>query len=268
MCRSFFTPIRERDSFPLPSVDVEPAPRPGLSRGTRQRIQRRRMIGYRTNQAIKSLNELYQPSCSSSPNCSSSSNQASMELHSLFADFDPAHDIGAQEAVRSLLGSEVAYSGELSQHMTLAPYDRSKLALPGIRTPANSLVDLLDSEASKTIVGFKTELLLDEHSYNSRIQEEGKAVPYLDPRLRNIKEYQLFISELYSQHIIGFIDTCHSMCGAFAVVKKMENFDLLSTLELLIKCSKNVPRCPWGGHPLGVLFQHRIPAICTTPSMM
>ena len=87
-----------------------------------------------------------------------------MELHSLFADFDPAHDIGAQEAVRSLLGSEVTYSGDLSQHVTLAPYDRSKLALPGIRTPANSLVDLLDSEASKTIVGFKTELLLDEHS--------------------------------------------------------------------------------------------------------
>ncbi len=170
-----------------------------------------------------------------------------MELHSLFADFDPAHDIGAQEAVRSLLGSEVTYSGDLSQHVTLAPYDRSKLALPGIRTPANSLVDLLDSEASKTIVGFKTELLLDEHSYNSRIHEEGKAVPYLDPRLRNTKEYQLFISELYSQHIIGFIDVCQSMCGAFTVVKKDGQLRLIIDARPTNQMFKKCASMPMGG---------------------
>ena len=79
----------------------------------------------------------------------------------------------AQEATSVLLGATTGYDGSLSEHQTLASFERRLVALPSMPTPAVQVEKVLDAEGSRIIQNFETELLLSDVDYQLRIKEEG-----------------------------------------------------------------------------------------------
>ena len=212
---------RQRDLLPLPFVEEPPAPARHLSRPVKQRVLRRRAAAVRCNQSIETLNSLY---CSSDERVQvrQSSIEASASLLARFNSFSlDGHASNAEEAVRSLLGDNLAYSGEFGKSPTaLASYEQRRVSLPRSLGPLTQAVDVLDPEASSTLQKFRKEMMHDENSYARRIESEGKILSYTDPKLRNKSEYLGFIRMLYDESLISFTTTPREFSGIFFVKKK------------------------------------------------
>ena len=77
------------------------------------------------------------------------------------------------------------------------------------------------------IYGFEKELMLSVDDCELRIKEEGLIEPYIDPKLKKCKsEYEMFIAELFMQHIVSFSPNVRERAGIFFVRKRMGNFAL------------------------------------------
>ena len=102
-----------------------------FSRGSRQRIQRRRAISLNVNAAVRELNRLYDPKGTTEVTRPSAlHDQALHSLYRRFARADPpANSPSPQEAVHELLGTGLAYTGEETA-LHMGKYDRAAVALP------------------------------------------------------------------------------------------------------------------------------------------
>ena len=239
---------RQRDLLPLPLVEEPPPPARHLSRPVKQRVLRRRAAAVRCNQSIETLNSLY---CSSDERMQvrQSSIEASASLLARFNSFSlDGHASDAEEAVRSLLGDNLAYNGNLGKIPTaLASYEQRRVSLPRSPGPLTQAVDVLDPEASSTLRKFRKEMMHDENSYARRVESEGKILSYTDPKLRNDSEYLGFIRMLYDESLISFTTTPREFSGIFFVKKKdgSQRFicDCRAANQRFLRC----PAMPIGG---------------------
>ena len=240
---------RVRDGLPVP-LSPDPGSRPRLSRGTRQRIGRRNAVECRRCDALGALSDVYGSQDTDLSDClNSGMSNGSDRILEAFQSFDPTLCETTEEALKVLLGSSVPYDGH-EESTTLASFDRGKVALPGVFTEPSNISDLLGSRARTMVESFQTELLHDAEHFARVIKEEGKVKPYLDPALtKSRSEYELFISDLYAQKIIGFTsdENIIERCGMFFVTNNDGTLRLVIDARPANQHFRPSPNMPIGG---------------------
>ena len=253
VCESrIFTEARSRDAFPLETVAVEPLPSTHLSRGVRQRVQRRRAAALRCNSAISSLKSIYQTPSDFSSNSNHTSMLCSQRIHDRMREFQPTHECSAEEAIRALLGSEISYDGESRPDTTVAPFDMSRVALPSLISAPTSALDMLDGEGAEIVRGFDKELLLSREDYLARIEFEGVQSPDTDPKLsKDLHSYRAFVTEFFHQHIVSFSEDICCECGLFFVLEKDGSLCMITDCRPANQYLKRCSHSPMGRHSMG-----------------
>ena len=124
------------DIFPLPNSDITPPKRPGLSRGVRHRIGKRRHLLDDANSVIDSLNFLSGVQASNPVRPSSSRAAVLSNVQSACEQFSPTFVVEAPEAsLEALLGKvSSVYEDRPSGPVK---YELSKLSLPEVAGQCN-----------------------------------------------------------------------------------------------------------------------------------
>ena len=197
---------RSRDVFPLPLFSVPVIEKPSLSRSVRQRLCKDIQSTKRSNDAISCLNERFCESSDAVPVAGGNSNLCASYIKSCMSEFSPSDAIRPEEALRTLLGTDCQSQYSSSEDLassTLVSYQPGKTSLPCISSPPHAVAEMLDCEASETLVGFRKEMMIDQFAYDNLVSVEGKIKPYVDPVLLNSqKQYETFITELCALHIV------------------------------------------------------------------
>ena len=83
-------------------------------------------------------------------------------------EYIPDDTVVPQEAVAALLGScPTSYAhDEADASSTLVSYQSGKTCLPEIASPAPDVVNILDSQASMTLVDFEKEMMIRQSAYD------------------------------------------------------------------------------------------------------
>ena len=143
--------MRQRDCLPIALLDVPACVPTGLSRGCRQRIQRRRAIAERTNIAVRVLNDLWDPPghIDDAPTASRPLLDDTEKIRDHMARFHLGDTQGAppEEAARQLLGQHLSYYGS-EESSTLGSFDHASVVLPSAIAPPQDICGMLDEEAA------------------------------------------------------------------------------------------------------------------------
>ena len=207
---------RHRDVFPLPRLPELDAVRPGLSRVCRQRAGRRAAITQRTNDAIDSLNALWQPAGADSGPPRASAFSAGDHIFDCMSSFDPGRgaEFRPEEAARQLLGRDLGYTGS-EESFELGSFDRASVALPSSADRPQSCLGMLDEEARGFIEDLEGKMLKPALGHDA-----GSTQPYIDPVLmRRPREYRRLIHDLWDRGLIGFSQAPLTLAGLFFVKK-------------------------------------------------
>ena len=181
--------------FPLPLPEVEPPPHPSLSRGTRQRVSRRRTLTTGVRGTVAALNWL--------AGCEGSQPSGDvMECHKeVWADVTSAHAglSGAPvlvpgEASRALLRHKAGYGLEDS---TLRPFQKDLVALPEDACAAPFAADLLEPSERMMLEGLTGRLLKSD----AELEGTPEVVPYMDPVLRH--DRSKYVGSCRCWHSVG-----------------------------------------------------------------
>ena len=201
--------------FPLPRLAAEPPPRGDLSRGTVQRVQRRRRLIASSNSTIDALNWMAgaQPTApATEPTTVQRQMQADVvNSHSLFSAATVLHP---REAASALLRGHSVYDTENS---TLRPFKKCQVALPDGVVGAPYLRDLLREPERVMLERLTTNYMKSD----DELVELAPVTPYVDPILRHRRSVYLdFLEELRARDLICWRRRVRSQAGMFFVAKK------------------------------------------------
>ena len=142
--------------------------------------------------------------------------EAQRVLHRAAEAFTPpASRVSPQEALRALLRSSAVYGDGSST----APYRADLLALPESSVRATPVQDLVRSEDSEYLVGFKEKILLSSEEF--RETSQGHVRVHVDPALKRASFYKRFIWRLVlSLGMVRLSLDAECECGVFCVWKK------------------------------------------------
>lgn len=191
--------------FPLPVIESEPVPRSSLSRGTRQRVNKRRHADAVFVSVCDSLNWLSGTGYRES-SCVDADLQR--EAVSSFKSLVLAQQ-DSDEAIRALFGSVAGYSETTS----LRTYVNGNVSLRNSNVRAPHVEDLIKAEDGTYLEQFSTLVLR---------QGAGSTIePYMDPVLRrSTGTYVRFLKDLHLRVLLIFFDHRHEAVTIFFVAKK------------------------------------------------
>ena len=137
--------------------------------------------------------------------------------------------------------------------MQLASYERGQVALPWGQSPPMQPEDLLDSKASNIVRNFDSEVMFSSSEWNSMEGTMASATPYMDAKFRHNKaQYNEFIGELHSCHIIGFTQDPRFFGSIFFVPKKSGRLRMVTDPpDLSIRGAGRHHTCLWVAPLLG-----------------
>ena len=215
--------------FPLPRPGSESSPRPSLSRGCRQRVQRRVRAQEDVGDCIAALNWL---SGFREP-VEVRTTAAHVESLSAIADAVharelPDHFETPEEAACALLRAHPAgYDGGEGQKNTV-PYKAGQVSLPESSRDCPLLSSVLPADARDLLCGFETHMLrglselLELRDHSERIK------PHMDPVLeRDHGKYVGFVRELLGRGVLQWTLDPAEFVGLFFVPKKDNRLRLI-----------------------------------------
>ena len=240
-----------RELFPLPHMPEEDQPSSRLSRGVRQRVDRRRAVASRVKETIDALNSLMGFSSSSASRPSLAQRKTLERLHAQHVSDLPQIDFeSSEEACAALLGlgrATAAYGGDAAPHI-FAPYDRSLLSIPGSGTQPAQLEDILDKHDRERIVGYREHLLISADDWGALCEKgDNKIASYTDPRLRgHSDDYKGFVEDLFHAGLINFTWTAQGIISPFCVWKKNGRQRLVLDCRAVSRLFKRSAHIPLG----------------------
>ena len=172
--------------LPLPCWAKERLRNFGLSRGTRQRISRRRFTQSSANEVVLALNSLAgcdKPSLvAPSVAQQRSLDRIQVVLHE-FANAAPLNKESLDEARRALLGTDRGYASAADGTKGVVTFDDSRVSVPSAGSTPVKPVRGLPEFGRKNLVHFETELLLDEDDLDDVINRSPAVSSYMDIKL-------------------------------------------------------------------------------------
>ena len=203
---------RQRDIFPIPSLDAGGLKRQHVCRAVSRRLNRRAHVAERVNRAIRSLNSLYFGKGSFGDNTATS--LADMKYLGPPPD---ACDPGSQKALR--VAASAYYEPEVGIG-DVVPLQFSQLSLPSVGTAGVDLVSAVDESIRDVVVDFENRMLQDEDTWTCISRDAAHLKPYSDPSLHDRSKYLEFLRLLFDRGILSFSRHCRGRVGAFTVSKK------------------------------------------------
>ena len=220
---------RKRNVFPLPTLELESAPRGQVCRSVAQRIQSRRAVTFEVNKSINALNSLFfggnGPSHGSTVSslCRLPSNQRAAigDIIDSVKRFGP-NPTGAtgSEALGALRAASSGYDDAALGVGDVVPLNLDHLSLPEGLKSGVDLLGALDDSVRCVVEDFEEHMLQDADVWTWISRNAQKLVPYDDPSLRSKGKYLEFLRELHDRGILGFTQDCRERVGAFTVSKK------------------------------------------------
>ena len=218
---------RQRDIFPIPSLDAGGLKRQHVCRAVSRRLNRRAHVAERVNRAIRSLNSLYFGKGSFEDNTATS--LADMPLNQrltvegiidavkYLGPPPDACDPGSQKALR--VAASAYYEPEVGIG-DVVPLQFSQLSLPSVGTAGVDLVSAVDESIRDVVVDFENRMLQDEDTWTCISRDAAHLKPYSDPSLHDRSKYLEFLRLLFDRGILSFSRHCRGRVGAFTVSKK------------------------------------------------
>ena len=200
---------RQRGLFPLPCAGNPLQPCSGLSRRCKQRAGRRYQLQQRVSEMTCALTSLYGvEGFRPAQNVSPAQREAQQVLRRAAEAFKPpVSRASPQEALRALLRSSAVYG------------DGSSTAPESI-VQATPVQDLVRSEDSEYLVGFKEKVLLSSEELRETVASQGHVRVHVDPALKRASVYKRFIWRLVSLGMVRLSLDAECECGVFCVWKK------------------------------------------------
>ena len=179
------------DLYPLsPAWRVEAPPKPGLSGGTRQRVQLRRAKAFCALETVEALNHLSEGGDVRRPRRTVCAPLLPVQAEALAEVWEAASETPAtgvefrpEEALRTLLQAEAGYGS--SSAGSLAQYSQGEVSLPDGQKEAVVLSDVLDGDAKRCLDDGSERMLLTAEEREGHIEREGLPGTYHDPVLEN-----------------------------------------------------------------------------------
>ena len=218
---------RQRDIFPIPSLDAGGLKRQHVCRAVSRRLNRRAHVAERVNRAIRSLNSLYFGKGSFEDNTATS--LADMPLNQrltvegiidavkYLGPPPDACDPGSQKALR--VAASAYYEPEVGIG-DVVPLQFSQLSLPSVGTAGVDLVSAVDESIRDVVVDFENRMLQDEDTRTCISRDAAHLKPYSDPSLHDRSKYLEFLRLLFDRGVLSFSRHCRGRVGAFTVSKK------------------------------------------------
>ena len=215
-----FAGVHRSDGFfPVSEVRVSSLPPPGgLSRGTRQRISRRRQVQCRVNETISSLNHMTHTE-SKADGDGVFGDALRARLHRLHSVNVPEENLPkSQEALRELLGSAASvYAGA---KCTVQPYVRDLVSWPAVGFEPRPIQDLLESLLSEEICGLHSTFVEKPATVRARRRLEPAPRIYKDPAFKDRAAYVSFINEPMVRGLLRFGTTSRERISAFCLLRR------------------------------------------------
>ena len=195
---------------------------PGLARGVRQRVGRRRHENALLNGVVDSLNSLNSGSRATCTGTATAAQAMSRDrlLAELRAVPKPPQSFLPHEASRALLGTCASYLGGGADHH-LKPYDRDLVSLPSVGSLAPDAESLLGSGAAEVVRGFAEHMLLSGSEWEKVLEANEPITPYMDPKLKGDSSlYHQFVKYLFAANLIEFSDAPLDLVTPFFVEQR------------------------------------------------
>ena len=222
---------RCRDLYPLPRACAVPLrPGSGLSRGTRQRIERRCRQQGTVNEVIETFNDIFaarENSVDTAATAGQSSTRATLSqrravqvIEQAVASCGVAPPLHKNyEAARELLGERLDYSG-IGAGNNVVPYDRELVSIPSVGSCAPTVASPLGPSAA-VVRHYDSAMLLSPDEWEAVLETQPPIAPYMDETLRkNSKKYIEFVHDLYTANVIDFTDVPKDIVTPFFVGKR------------------------------------------------
>ena len=222
MCRA----TSSNELFHIPFVCIPPGCADKRSRAVKQRISQKRRAYIQCNDMIKSLNELYEPSCAEEgvrpPTVAQSAVHDRLLKISLQCGplFDNRSSV-PEASLRELLGSKAGgYPCGDATSSGPAVFDLSLLSLPLIAGSC-ALLETLEGNDFSDLKDLDSRLLLTESELSARQSVEGPRRAYFDQQLIDDRElYLQTVRELHSRGLVKFVKHAKGRVWLFSVWKK------------------------------------------------
>ena len=194
-----------------------------LSRGVRQRVDRRCRVSQAVRDSMAALNSLAGLEDGSGPAEDRFSCLARDRLQRLHAQNTPPSDFSAWEAASELLGSACSpYQGQ-EEASPVVPYARERVAWPPRGTVGKHLANYLLADLGVKLEGADRAWVRQAKAVRELRRVEGAARLFHDRRLREDRGlYRDFVREGLRRGVLVLGRTCAERMSIFFVRKKME----------------------------------------------
>ncbi|CAK0910119.1 unnamed protein product [Prorocentrum cordatum] len=196
---------RQRDLFPLPAVEVDERPDPGLSATVFKRLSRRRSRQLLANGVIDTLNDLASPAAISTFRPTAAHRAAHGQVLSTLAARPSCTSMYKdREALKALCGSEFSYAGGDSS-CSVEPYDRGRVSMPAAGASPPWLTNVIDPSGRGVVDGFTTAMLRSPVEMGAIMDQQAFIKPYMDVRLKRDRSlYYQFVRDLFESNLVDF----------------------------------------------------------------
>ncbi len=249
--RIFHSPLgqndRQRDIFPLPTLQCSGGMERKVSRCVQRRIQRRDHTVRQVNKAILALNSLYYGYGKAYGRVAVSdvSQLPLLQRDAINGIFDQVKSLGAPPhgacysgALAALRVASSAYAQVEAGIGEVVNMDLKSLSLPSGKVAGVDLGVSLDGDIKEVVMNFEDRMLQEPGNWMD-LQEIASSIrTYDDPLLRKRSGYLSFLKRLYDAGVLDFTSTCRGRVGAFAVSKKpkFEGGKRIDRQRLVLDC--------------------------------
>lgn len=220
---------KTRDLFPLPLLQDDAKPRPGLGRKCLRKALVEGHVRAEVNRTIRALNSMY--GCPNTGRVFVSLDEevfghGAGQLHAINRVVEavqqvgkPPNDMTCSGAFSSLRAAE-GYAEEPSVG-ALCSFNLGKISLPEPGWSPIPLEQLWGPNGRNLVDEFVNDQLLLPDEVGMRLKASGVARPYSDPLLNDQRVYGDLLKRLYSSGLIDFsLETAVEEVAVFAVSKK------------------------------------------------
>ena len=208
--------VKPSTLFPLPLIPLEADARGHLSRGTRQRVQRRRRVEVEVNKVLNSLNWLAGTRGREASGRPAPVHEQVWEVvrRQVVGRGPPPKDFSSEEAARALLKAKFGYD---TADASVAPYRANAVSLPSSVEGVPFFDELAGAELSDMMVRLPECYLRATET----VDEQELVEPYMDAVLRGSRrQYEKFVGDLFSRGLLRWSRRARERAAVFFVSKK------------------------------------------------
>ena len=237
---------RQRDIFPLPTIQISGVVNKGVSRSVARRIQSRDHVTRGVNKAILALNSLYfgrggPPSQVKVDNVEGLpllQKDAIQMIRKHVKRLGPPGHASCSGALAALRVASSAYAEAEPSVGEVVGMDLKALSLPSGNVAGVDLDRSLGGSLHDVVFNFEEHMLQDAGVWMDLQDIAQEIRTYDDPLLKDRHGYLEFLSHLYHCGVLGFTSCCRGRVGAFAVSKKSKivNGEVIQRQRLVLDC--------------------------------